>query len=107
MSKHWVDVRPVDPVIAAWDLGAGESEALSWCYQHPGHEVIIDDGAARKCALAMGVPVRGTLGILLLAKKEGHISKIAPLFDELIRFGLRIDTKVLDTALDWAGEKPD
>jgi predicted nucleic acid-binding protein len=54
----------------------------------------------------MGIPVRGTLGILLLAKKEGHISQIVPVFNELIRLGFRIDVKVLDTALDWAGEKP-
>jgi hypothetical protein len=43
----WVkDVQPVDPVIVAWDLGVGESEVLSWCYQHPGDEAIIDDGTA-------------------------------------------------------------
>jgi predicted nucleic acid-binding protein len=112
--KHWLqregtpwikDVKPVEPVIAAWDLGIGESEVLSWCYRHPGYEAIIDDGTARKCALAMGIPVRGTLGILLLAKKEGHISRIAPIFNELIRLGFRINPKVLDTALDWAGER--
>ncbi len=104
---QWIkDVKSVDPVIAAWDLGVGESEVLSWCYQNPGYEAIIDDGTARKCALAMGISVRGTLGILLLAKKDGRISKIAPIFNELVRLGFRIDAKVLDTALDQAGEKP-
>ena len=46
-GTKWVKkVKPIDSVIAAWDLGVGESEVLSWCYQHPGDEAIIDDGTA-------------------------------------------------------------
>src|SRR5262249_55830018 len=81
-------------VVAAWDLGAGESEVLSWACRHPGVEAILDDRAARNCAVALGVPVRGTLGVILLAKKEGNVPLALPLLDELRTAGLRISTAV-------------
>ena len=65
-----VDPPSVPPVIHAWDLGPGESAVLAWAHAHPGCEAIIDDLAARRCAATLGVPVRGTLGIVLLAKKD-------------------------------------
>ena len=33
-------------------------------------EAVFDDLAARKCAAALSIPVRGTLGLLLLAKMD-------------------------------------
>lgn len=36
------DVGHVHPAISAWDLGSGESEVLSWAYENPGFEVVID-----------------------------------------------------------------
>jgi predicted nucleic acid-binding protein len=46
----------------------------------------------------------GTLGIVLAAKKNGHIKLAAPLFDDLKSVGLRIDETVMARALDLAGE---
>jgi predicted nucleic acid-binding protein len=96
--------EPVSPLITAWDLGAGESQVLSWAHQHPSSEVILDDRAARNCAVSLGIPVRGTLGVILLAKKEGKVSSAAPIFEELRNAGLRISPAVLEAALRLAGE---
>jgi hypothetical protein len=44
-------VEVVPPVIIAWNLGLGESEVLAWAYQNAGYEAVLDDRAARNCAL--------------------------------------------------------
>jgi len=54
-----VDTPPVPEPIQSWDLGPGESAVLTWGYVHPSTEVIVDDLAARRCAVALGIPVRG------------------------------------------------
>jgi predicted nucleic acid-binding protein len=98
-------VSRIEPTVAAWDLGLGENHVLSWCYQNEDYEAILDDGLARKCALSLGIPMRGTLGVILLAKKEGYLDEIKPVIEELIKVGLRIDAKTVKTVLDWANEK--
>lgn len=89
--------RPLEPVVAAWDLGAGESAVISRTLKSPDFEAILDDLAARKCAAALSVPIRGTLGVLLLAKKEGLVTELAPLLNDVQRAGFRIRPDVLDT----------
>ena len=69
-ARYIHPVASLDPVIAAWDLGAGETEVLTWARYQPGSEAILDDRAARNCALTLQIPVRGTLGVVLLAKRE-------------------------------------
>lgn len=94
----------IEPQIAGWDTGNGESEVLSWAAKHPGYEAILDDLEARKCARSIGVPLRGTIGIILLAKERGLIPKAAPLAKALIDAGLRFDSKWLEAALELVGE---
>jgi predicted nucleic acid-binding protein len=78
---------------------------LAWARKHTDYEAILDDRAARNCALSLGIPVRGTLGVILLAKREGLLSHVQPVFARLQEAGLRIAPVVLDTALELAGEK--
>ena len=70
---HMHDVACVDDAIASWDLGLGESRVLTYAYANWGCEAVLDDRAARTCAAALDIPVRGTLGILLLAKRKGNM----------------------------------
>lgn len=100
-------IRPApatDLKIAAWDLGMGESQVLSWAIQHPGYEAIIDDRAARKAAKVLQVPVRGTMAVIILAKQTGYISSVRTELERLIEVGLRINPALLQQALILAGE---
>ena len=54
--------------------------------------------------MTLHIPVRGTLGVILLAKREGLIAQARPLFDLLIKAGLRITPQVLHAALHLVGE---
>ncbi len=86
----------MEPLIAAWDLGSGESHVLSWALKHAGFEVIVDDLASRKCATALSIPVRGTLGVLLLAKKDGHLADLEAILDQVQKAGLHVTSEILD-----------
>lgn len=104
-GQQWVrDVGPIDPLVAAWDLGAGESEVLSWSRRNPAYQAVLDDLAARKFAQTFGISLCGTIGVIVTAKKAGIISSVAPLLTGLINAGLRIDSCLHQTALRLAGE---
>lgn len=106
-STAWLEVietPPVPALIQAWDLGAGESAVLSWAQAHPGAEAILDDLAARRCAAAINLQVRGTLGLVLVAKKRGQIPLARPVLESLRRSGMYLSDSVLDRALALVDE---
>ena len=66
--------------------------------------VIVDDRPARRLALNLGLPVVGTAGILLRAKRLGIIPEVRPLVDEIIRRGFRLSPAIREKVLVDAGE---
>ena len=102
-----VDVRKseaIDVRVLEWGLGKGESEAISLALAN-GWEVVLDDKQARNCAKSLGVKVRGTLGILLLAKHKGVIEKVNFYIDRLKKAGIYIDEKLERKVKELAKEK--
>jgi predicted nucleic acid-binding protein len=99
-----VDTPAVPPIIQAWDLGKGESSLLTWGHAHGNTEVIIDDLSARRCAAALGIPVRGTLGLVLVARKRGIISAARPIINQLRQSGMYLSDRLVDEVLSWIGE---
>lgn len=103
----WLEVvvpPPVPAAVLAWDLGPGESSVLAWALANPGTEAILDDLAARRCASTVGVPVRGTLGLVLVAKKRGRVPIARPVLEDLRRSGMYLSDSVLDQALALVDE---
>jgi predicted nucleic acid-binding protein len=98
------DDRPVPLEIAAWDLGAGESQVLARVSERPGRIAVVDDLQARRCAHILGFPVLGTLGVILLAKREGAVDKARPLVERLLRAGLYLSESLVREALAEVGE---
>lgn len=99
------EMGTIPPVVIAWDLGLGESEVLAWAYQNPGYEAVLDDRAARNCALSLNLPTRGTLSVILLAKKEGHLQEVTPILQQLEQAGFRVAPAIISTAKKLAGEE--
>ena len=91
-------------VVAAWDLGAGESAVISYVLDHPGADAVLDDAPARTCAKALGVRVRGTLGPLVLAKREGVIPAVRPPIDALLGAGYHLGSALVAAVVAEAGE---
>jgi predicted nucleic acid-binding protein len=106
-NTPWIEVVSAPPVpesILDWGIGPGESAVLALAYGYPEREAIIDDLAGRKCAAFHGIPVRGTLGLVLTAKRRGIIPKARPVLEILIREGLYLSSHVLDEAMRRVGE---
>jgi predicted nucleic acid-binding protein len=106
-SIAWLVVTRTQPVptqIQSWGLGPGESSVLAWAHAHPGSEAIIDDLAARRCAAAFNIPVRGTLGLALIAKQRGRIPSARDVLEQLRRGGMYLSDQVMNEALTLVGE---
>lgn len=77
----WITVMTVADVgmIAALrlNLDPGKSEAITLVHELT-CRVILDDRKARDCAHRLGIPVTGTVGLLLRAVKSGVIPAIQP-----------------------------
>jgi predicted nucleic acid-binding protein len=94
-----VDDRPVPERVRVWDLGAGESQVLAHGLDRPGSEVVLDDLAARRCARSLGLPMVGTLGVVLLCRHRGIISAARPIVQALCDAGLRLKPSLVNEAL--------
>lgn len=86
-AADWITVRPPQDTLAAQLLGevlvAGESATIILASELGADLVLIDERTATRKARALGLPVIGTLGVLLLGKRAAHLSAIKPLLDSL------------------------
>ena len=106
-AHHWLEVQPVPALSAqvlAWDLGAGESAVLELARAFPGSTALIDDLAGRRCAEALRVPLRGTVGLVLAAKQAGRIPAARPVLEQLRDRGMYLSDAVLQRALRLVDE---
>ncbi|WP_295384479.1 DUF3368 domain-containing protein [uncultured Thiodictyon sp.] len=99
-----VEDMAVPAVIAAWDLGLGETQVLANCLGQSGAVAVLDDAAARQCARSLGIPIVGTLGIVLAAKRMGWIAAARPLVERLLSDGLYLSPSLVIEALAEVGE---
>jgi predicted nucleic acid-binding protein len=105
-SFRTVTVDTIDPIVAAWDLGRGESEVLTCAAAEHADVAILDDRSARRCAAAIGLATHGTLHVLLQAKKAGLLPSVAPMIDRARAEGLFLSDTLVARVLVLAGEKP-
>jgi len=86
------------------DIGAGEAEAIILALEQHPDVILIDDLKARRFAKIKGLTVMGTMGLLLMAKREGLIEEIKPLLSDLLSNNIRISSKIIDITLHAADE---
>ena len=67
--------------------------------------VLLDDGAARQRAAALGLHVMGTLGVLVRARQRGLVGPLAPLVAGLRSSGQRLGREAVAQALLAVGEE--
>ena len=85
-------------------LDAGEAEAIALALEHPGSTVLLDEQRGRTYARALGVPVVGTFGLLIRAKRRGLVSTVRPVLDALVGAGFYASDALYHRALTLAGE---
>ena len=76
VSPPWVRFaglsKPLD-LVARANLGAGEAAVIELALQEGVPRVVIDERRGRRAALAVGLHVTGTLGLLGRAKELGIV----------------------------------
>ena len=80
-------IQPISNTILAKQmvplLHQGEAEAICLALEKKAKLCVIDDKDGRIIAQSNNLPITGTLGILLKAKKTGLVSSVKPLIDKL------------------------
>jgi predicted nucleic acid-binding protein len=66
--------------------------------------VVLDDALGRRVAETLGLPLTGTLGLLLDAKRAGLVPAVAPLLDQLQALRFRLASHTRAAVLKLAGE---
>ena len=103
----WVDRIPaiaVSEEIENYNLGKGETEALSLALEILEAGVILDDFAARKCARKLKIPFIGTGGLLISAKRKNLISSVSEALKTVQSEGLWLSDAIIEMLLEKAGE---
>ena len=101
-------VLPAPLPVWAQSLDAGEIEVILLGQQQAAAWVLIDNEHARKAAREVGLPLKGTVGLLLEAWRQGHLALQA--FELLIqeikrRPDLWISAQLCDRALEQARQE--
>jgi predicted nucleic acid-binding protein len=104
----WVRIQaPISAKAASLitDFGPGESQVLMLALEISGSIALLDDAMARRVAISRGIPIKGTLGLLLDAKRAGHLTALRPSLDRLHELGFRLSHQTRDAVLNLAGEQ--
>ncbi len=85
-------------------LGPGEAEAIALAQELSAARIVLDDKKARRIANALGLPVTGTIAVLLRAKEKRVIPSVGDAIQDLIRAGFRLSSALIAQAFSLAGE---
>ena len=105
-SKTWPIRQKVviSQRVQAWNLGNGETDVLSYALACPPVRAVIDDRDARRCAKSLDIPMLGTGGILLLAKRRGLLMSVGEGLNKLHDAGLWLSEDLVKLIKTQAGE---
>ncbi|MFH1076882.1 MAG: DUF3368 domain-containing protein [Pseudomonadota bacterium] len=92
----------VDLLLPALDRG--EAEVIILAKELKADLVVIDELTARKVAVMMELPLIGTIGLLIAARKKGLITKLKPVWDDMRACGIRYGELFYQKVLAEIGE---
>ncbi|HKI01408.1 MAG TPA: DUF3368 domain-containing protein [Thermoanaerobaculia bacterium] len=105
----WVDVVPHDSGAHLFrslraELDKGEAAAIWLAVDRRAERILSDDRQARLAAERLGFKVRGSLGVLVEAKRRGVLPVVAPLVHELKTKGVWLSEDLIERVLHELGE---
>lgn len=107
-SLEWITIRKVKEdgrkQLFKAQLHAGEVEVMMLALEQNADVAVIDDKCAKNFAKQLGIPVTGTLGVLMKAKQCGYIDKLKPILEALLEKNIYISQEVITLCLKQVGE---
>ena len=107
IDPPWLEVVPLsDPLnkVSRAALDEGEAAVIQLALEHTVRVVCIDESKGRRMALAVGLQVTGTLGLLARAKNLGLIASMRPYTERLTSRGGWYDKALIEAVLRGVGE---
>ncbi len=109
---EWLEVVDVDSeaqealqATLRSDLDLGEAAAIALARARGADLLLIDERQGRRIARGLGLEVKGTIGVLLQAKRRGLIDRLQPILELLQEQGAWIKEDLLHAVLAAAGEE--
>lgn len=65
------------------ELDLGEAEAICLALELKADRLLIDEAPGRAAALREGIPIIGLVGVLVTAKRAGHLGCVSPVLRQL------------------------
>jgi uncharacterized protein len=107
-KADWIQVRtPTDLQKISYlqaELDPGKAEALILAEELGADWVLLDEKKARFTAERLGLRFIGTVGILLLTKRQGKIANLRSLLDELRDKKFHLGDRLYQAVLKQAGK---
>lgn len=107
-ALDWIHVEHIQNEMAKamykTQLHEGEVEVMILAKETEADLVIIDDANAKKHARYLGLPVTGTLGVLIKAKDRGFISELKPILEEMVAKNIFLSDKLINMCLQQVNE---
>lgn len=94
MNLHQIDAGEAMAMVLALQAQTTGDQAL----------LVMDDMRGRNAVQHARLGLVGTAGLLLLAKRQGHIAAVEPLLLGMRRNGYFLSQRLIDSALQQAGE---
>lgn len=107
-SATWLVRAPVpEPQdrLLSTELGSGEAAVIGLALQTPGCRVLIDERRARRIAeQAFDLPVLGSAGVLVKARRQGLLPEVRPLLESMVAQGYFLSSRLVERACQEVGE---
>lgn len=108
-SLDWIHIENIKNEMAKnmykTQLHDGEVEVMILAQEIDADVVVIDDMNAKKHAKYLKLPVTGTLGVLIKAKKMGYIEQLKPLLSGMVQNNIYLSDTLISRCLREVGEE--
>ena len=85
-------------------IDAGEADAILLALEQNARVLIIDDKRGRRTAKNLKLPLLGTGGVLIAAKRAGHLENVTSVLNDLANEGYHISPSLSKRIIELAGE---